>query len=203
MNKDNPSIGFLIASIGQKTLTNTVRSLYGQFAHGHDKIYLYFDGRCDAGFDYFKAEYALYGEDMIVTMLPKNLGYWGHGIRNEYQDLCTTDYIHHSDDDDMYADGVVPSIRNDLIEHYGKMIIYRFRHPSGAILWQTPIITGGQIGTPSGLIPNRPEIFGHWKEAYGGDASFYEETQQKIGKENIIFKDRIIYLTKPHIYGYH
>src|SRR4030042_4283642 len=122
MNKDNPSIGYLIASIGHSTLTNTLRSLYGQFGHGHDKIYLYFDGKCDAGFNYFQSEYDLYGSDMIVTMLPENLGCYGHGIRNTYQDKCTTDYIHHMDDDDMYVGNVVPGIRNDLRTFYGKMI---------------------------------------------------------------------------------
>jgi len=201
MSINNPSINFLIASIGRPTLKNTLRSLYGQFSHGLDKVYVYFDGRCDAGMDFFNKEQELYGDDLIMIMLPENLGSWGHGIRNKFQRTLPGDYIHNADDDDEFLPGVFGHVKNDLKENYGKVIIYKVKADGGWI-WTRPIIEYGQISTASGLIFNRPEIFGDWGDFYGGDYHFWEQVQDNIGKENIVFKDTYIYITKPHIKGY-
>jgi hypothetical protein len=204
MNKDNPSICYFIPTLGRKTLTNTLRSLYGQFGHSLDKIEVFFDGSnfTEVGPDYFQSEQDLYGSDLIFHVLDHNLGCYGHGIRNTYQGTFQTDYIHHMDDDDMYANNVIPSIRSDLRTWYGKMIIYKFRAHGGGIVGGSDDFRHGFVGTPAGLIPNRPEIFGHWVEAYGGDADFYSQTRDKIGKGNVVYKNRIIVLTRPHVYGY-
>jgi hypothetical protein len=128
MSAVDPNICFFIASIGQKSLKNTLRSLYGQFGYGKDKVYLYFDGRCDAGVKYFQEEYDLYGSDLIVTMLPGNLGHWGHGIRNKFLSQLPCDYIHNMDDDDAYYPDVIPSVKQDIINNYGKLLIYKFKN---------------------------------------------------------------------------
>jgi hypothetical protein len=203
MSIRNPSITFFITTIGHKTLKNTLRSLYGQLNHGIDKVEVFFDGPnfVEVGPEYFQPEQDLYGNDLSMTVLPENLGFWGHGIRNKFQKTFTTDYIHNSDDDDEFCPGSFHQVRRDLKDNYGKVLIYKIKADGGNI-WMDKNIRFGNIGTPSGLIFNRPEIFGEWGSFYGGDYQFYEQVQNNIGKENIIFKDTFIYITKPLTKGY-
>lgn len=202
MSIKNPSITYLIASTGRETLKDTLRSLYGQFGFGFDKIKLFFDARCDKGIEFFKEEFDLYGDSLEYEIIPENLGFWGHGIRNKYQTTCDTDYIHHMDDDDIYCEGCIPKVRSHLKQNYGKVVIFKFRSHGGRIVWNKPQILDANVGTPSGFIFNRPEIMGTWGLHYGGDFSFYNEVQEKIGKENLIFIDLLIVKTRPKNYGY-
>jgi hypothetical protein len=202
MSEINPSITFFIATIGKKTLTMVLRSLYGQFNHRVDKIEVFFDGPNfqEVGPEYFKSEQDLYGEDLRMTVLPQNLGCWGHSIRNTYQKTFSTDYIHHADDDDYYVEGALHSVREDLRNHFGKLILYQFRNSDG-IRWKDRTIEHGNLGTPNGMIPNRPEIMGTWGEWAGGDAHFYATTADKIGHGNIVWMPTVIYAIRPHVYG--
>lgn len=201
MSIHNPSIGYLITSVGRDTLKDTLRSLYGQFAHGLDRIYLYFDGRCELGIDHFSEEFEMYGNDIQWKLLPENLGYWGHGIRNTYQTECETDYVHNMDDDDIYVEGTIPIARSAIQKAYGKVLICKFRN-GGTVIWRKQKISFGDIGTPSGFIPNRREVFGTWGYGYGGDYDFYTSLQERIGKENLVFNGTLIVKTRPRIYGY-
>ena len=197
-----PSITFFGATTGRKTLTNILRSLYGQFDHGNDRIELFFDGPTftEVGPDYFQPEQELYGEDLIIHLLPENLGCWGHSIRNKFQGTFHTDYISNFDDDDVYAENCMLQVRQDIKENFGKLLMYKFRNCDG-IQWREPVIKHGNVGTPTGLIPNDPSILGTWGEFAGGDAYFYETTRDKIGNNNIVWKDFLIYKTRPHVYG--
>jgi hypothetical protein len=175
--------------------------LQGQFRYGLDKVRLYFDGEPTIPVEYFKEELSMFNIDIFWAVSPK-LGYWGHGIRNTYQTDCTTDYIHHMDDDDIYSEGVIPGIRQELKANYGKVLICKFRTLGDTVIWKNPSIQFGQVGTPSGFIFNRPEIFGFWGYEYGGDFNFYKEVEEKIGKENLVFNPTVVVKTRPQVYGY-
>lgn len=200
MSKENPSITYLIASTGRDSLKDTLRSLYGQFGFGLDKIKLYFDGLENT--NKFDDELALYGDDIEVVYLKDALGYWGHGIRNTYQHTCTTDYIHNMDDDDIYVAGCIPTIRHILRIHYGKNIIAKFRADGGRIIWNKKKLIFGEVGTPSGFIFNSSDSLGTWGYVYGGDFEFYNSILERVGKENLVFVDTLVVKTKPEIYGY-
>lgn len=202
MSIRNPSITYLITSIGRETLKDTLRSLHGQFGFGLDRIHLYFDGECQNNLDTFTEELSMFGKDIYWELLQNKLGHWGHGIRNRYQFECDTDYIHHMDDDDIYVPSSIPSIRNVLKQHYGKVIIAKFRADGGRIIWKKKDIIFGEVGTPSGFIFNREEIMGGWGLGYGGDFSFYKEVMDNIGKENLFFDGTVVVKTKPKVYGY-
>lgn len=202
MSIRSPSITYLITSTGRLTLKDTLRSLHGQFTHGLDKIRLYMDGGFQNSLELFSEEFSMFGNDIFVAPLHENLGYWGHGIRNTYQSHCTTDYIHHMDDDDIYSENCIPSVRSFLRNHYGKVIICKFRTNGGDIIWKKKDIIFGQIGTPSGFIFNRQDVFGTWGYEYGGDYNFYLQVRDNIGKENLVFSDIVVVKTRPIEYGY-
>lgn len=201
-----PGITFFITTIGKSTLNNTIRSLYGQMSWGNDKIKVFFDGMCLSDKSIFYETFDLFNNtykgSLEFIYEPKNLGFWGHGLRNKYMSSFDTDYIACGDDDDIWADSVLPKIRTDISNNPNKLLLYKFRSINKNVIWNTREIKHGNIGTPSGLIPNKPEIFGEWGYFHGGDAQFYEQTANKIGNRNIVWKDTIIYLVRPDIYGY-
>ena len=202
MSQESPSITYFIATTGRPSLENTVRSLYGQFGWGIDKIKIFVDGPQPKNLDFMGVVSEMYNDrdpgSLEIVHLDENLGFWGHGIRNKYQTTFATDYVHNMDDDDAYVDGHIPLIRNKLSQNFGKVLICKFKSSGNRVVWQNKIVKFGEIGTPSGLIPNRPEVFGEWGYEYGGDFKFYSEVQNHIGKENIVFTDLLIVNTRPH-----
>lgn len=203
MSQENPSITFFLCTIGRRCAKTMLQSILKQYGKGIDKVEMFFDGPNfqEVGPEYFQEEIEAFGEDLVIHVLPENLGCWGHSIRNAYQKTFTTDYVWNIDDDDYIPDGVVPRIREDLKANFGKMLMYKFRNSDG-IRWRNPIIEHGNVGTPSGLIPNRPEVFGHWGEWAGGDAHFYATTEGNIGRSNIIWIDFVTYKIRPEVWGW-
>lgn len=202
MCQENPSITFFLCTIGRKCAKVMLQSILKQYGKGIDKVEMFFDGPNfqEVGPEYFQEEIEAFGEDLIIHVLPENLGCWGHSIRNAYQKTFNTDYIWNIDDDDYIPDNVLPRIREDLKANYGKLLLYKFRNSDG-IRWRDRLIEHGNLGTPSGLIPNFPDLMGHWGEWAGGDAHFYATTAEKLGMNNIIWVDFVIYSLRPHVYG--
>lgn len=203
MSRDNPSITFFIATLGRSTLLNTLHSLFGQFGFGVDCIKVFVDGPPQVDMTIFNDISTMYNDispgSLEFIYLPENLGYWGHAIRNKYQCEFNTDYIHHADDDDIYSPHIIPQVRSDLKSNYSKLVMYKFKNSGGGIIGNKKKIIHGDVGTPSGLIPNNPKIMGEWGLFHGGDFAFYENTQRKIGKSGIVYIDRLIYICRPHL----
>jgi hypothetical protein len=137
--------------------------------------------------------------EVIIKVEDEPLGNWGHGLRNKYQSTLKGDYIMHADDDDTYIKGSFNKIREKINETDNDETIfyYRFnyRYNSNLTVWYTPELMGGNIGTPSGVIPNKPELFGEWKNKHGGDYDFYSTCKFT----NQIFVDEIIYVVNSYI----
>lgn len=195
------SITFFIATIGRKTLKNNLRSLFGQF-HWEDRIEIFFDGPsfAEVGPEYFAEEQEMYGKNLVMHVLPENLGCFGHSIRNAYQKSFHTDFVYNCDDDDNFYPDVMNEVHHDLAANLGKLLLYKFRNVDG-MRWRNQVIEHGNVGTPSGMIPNIPDIMGHWVEAAGGDSSFYIETASKLGMENVVWKELALMRVRPHVYG--
>lgn len=179
-----PSISFLIATIGRPTLKDTILSLKDQIILGHDHIYCVFDGKCET-LDLFE-ETMFFGDSLRLILHPKNLGSYGHGLRNFYQSRLEGNYIHHMDDDDTYMPGAIPQIRNEIESHPGKIIIGVFRNHVGRMVGDKQLIQTGEVGTPNAFWPNKPQCFSEWPLWYGGDGEFYKQTVTKFGGEQAI-----------------
>lgn len=190
MSRDNPSISFLIATIGRPTLKNTLASLKDQIIVGHDRIYCIFDGICQ-GIS-LKAEADALGDSLKFILHPENLGHCGHGLRNIYQTRLEGDYIHNMDDDDVYLPDTISQVRDHLKNNFGKMVITQFYGLDNRIVGDKHLIGMGQVGTPSGFLPNVPEKFPNWPIQYGGDADFYMEISKHL---EYVFVDLILIKT--------
>lgn len=189
-----PSISFLITSIGRPSLKATLQSLVGQVIPGLDRIYVIFDGKCE-GLDIFE-EYKTFGGDLHLIIHPENLGMYGHGIRNFYQTRLEGDYIHHMDDDDTYLPGTIAQVREAMLANPRKIILVKFYGPGGNLVGDKHLIHSGEVGTPSGFFPNRPDKFAPWPMWYGGDGKFYEDTVRNLN-DQFVWTDIILLRTTP------
>jgi hypothetical protein len=191
MSQDNPSISFLIATIGRPSLKATLASLIPQIVIGHDHIYCVFDGICQN--ISLVDEINNLGDSLKLILHPENLGNYGHGLRNFYQGRLEGDYIHHMDDDDLYLPDTIPQVRNEIKANLGKIIICKFYGLDGLVVGRERLISMGQIGTPSGFLPNEPSKFATWPLWYGGDSEFYEKTCKNF---RYVFTDILLIKTQ-------
>jgi len=185
----------LIATAGRPSLRRMLDSLEGELAVG-DAITIVFDGagaRERAG---FTPEW-LAGHAAAITVIDQepNLGFWGHGIRNEYQGrlLPATTYVMHADDDDMYAPGAFAALRHLCVDperlYFAKMLTN-----GGLIPSQNQLIVQDGVGTPCGIVPSSIATEARWITAYGGDGAYYIEL---AGKHAFTILDTVIYLVRP------
>jgi hypothetical protein len=194
-----PTFHILIATAGRPCLKRMLDSLKDELTD-KDAITIVFDGE-----DAF--EHSTFTQDWIndhrasiyIIKQSPNLGWWGHGVRNQYQGSLNkkTTYIMHADDDDIYVKGSFSFLRQRcispntlyigcMIHSHTNNIIPPFGHKR---------VEQDKIGTPCGIIPFEKATMALWKERYGGDFDYYQELQRHVA--NIIFLDYIIYQI-PH-----
>lgn len=191
-----PTFHILIATAGRPSLIKLLNSLKNELKK-NDAIIIVFDGN-DAK---KKSEISnfLFNEQKsyinVIEQIP-NLGYWGHGIRNMYQDIlkpeCT--FIMHADDDDEYIQGSFNKLRQKCIDpntlYFSKMIKF-YKSGEFKIIPNDNQIIMNNIGTPNGIIPTLISKNGKWGYHYGGDYAYYNEL--KDFALNIVFLDEVIY----------
>jgi hypothetical protein len=128
-----------------------------------------------------------------VIVEEKNLGYWGHGIRNKYKDL-KGDFVFHVDDDDNITPDCMDSIRENCID-LNKIYLFKMQLDSKKLVWVEKQIKHSEVGTPMGILPieiNKKSDFGYF---YGGDYDFYKNLEtQGVPFE---FVDKLTYIVKP------
>jgi len=109
----------------------------------------------------------------------KNEGHAGHALRNIYQDNLKGDYILHADDDDAYENDSFEYVRKIIANDPNKLYIFQM-YSAGLMVPISHNIKLNNIGTPCGVIPNIPHLFGKWEYKRGGDYSFYNETAKNF-----------------------
>lgn len=182
--KNKKSINILISTIGKKSIFRTLNSLKNQL-HKNDYLTIIFDGT-NNNLELVK----LYAQEKFICNIDiiyekERQGYWGHGIRNKYQDL-KGDFIHHSDDDDEYLPNSINDIKNICIDN-NVIYIFKIIRENGDIIWKNKEIKINQISTQSGIIPNHINKQGYWELKYGGDFDFYK---------NITKNNKVLYINK-------
>lgn len=196
MSNKKDSISILIASTGRPTLQRLLDSLKYQL-HENDFIYIVVDGNeYREKVDVILEQFTGYKCNLEVRYEEKNLGFWGHSIRNKHQGSLKGDYILHADDDDAYTLCAMDFVRSGIAEHPGKMLVFKMCHSDFRdYVWAQEEVRPGNIGTPNGVIPNIPERMGYWEEEPGGDSDFYLSC-----KFEHVFINNSIYVIRPGSY---
>jgi hypothetical protein len=192
------TISVFITTIGRPTLNKMLLSLVNELTE-KDTLYIFIDGK-----DNETKSKLIINEiinsfvcEVIITVEDTPLGYWGHGLRNKYQSQLKGDYIMHADDDDAYIEGSFNKIREKINNSVNDDVIFYYKFYTNFLhktfVWNHPRLSFGNIGTPSGIIPNKPDLFGEWGYIHGGDYNFYKSCKF----EHQEFVDEIIYIVKP------
>jgi len=188
---NNPSFHILIATIGKESIFNMLESLNQQL-NENDYLTIVFDGPNLPNIDKVKMKTLEFKCKVNVIVEEKNLGFWGHAIRNKYNNL-EGDFVFHIDDDDNIVPDCMYTLRNICQD---KNTIYIFKMDNNNdINWKTKEIILGQIGTPMGIIPTKINPTSHFTHRYGGDFDFYKRLENNGNK--IEYIDKVIYMVRP------
>lgn len=189
-NLESKSFHLLLCTMGKDSIFNMLNSIKDQL-NKNDYLTIVFDGPNLPNVDSVKKYVSYFKCNTNVIVEQKNLGYWGHAIRNKYHDL-PGDFIFHIDDDDI----VVPDGMNIIREHCkNKDTIYIFQiiMANGSKIWKTKDIIETEISTQNGVIPMQLNATSEFTYRYGGDYDFYK----KLKQQKIEYVEKVIYKMKP------
>jgi len=167
-----PSIHILIATIGKESLFPLLEKLKTQMKE-EDYLTIVFDGiQYSKNYEKVKEVCSYFKCHTNIIVEQKNLGFWGHGIRNKHKNL-SGDFVYHIDDDDMVLDNTLDTIKKICTDNRF-VYIFKIMLKDSSIIWKQRKVILGQISTQCGLIPTSINKMGYWKLVYGGDYTFYK-----------------------------
>jgi hypothetical protein len=182
------SFHILIATIGKDSIFKMLELLKNQL-NDIDYLTIVFDGKDKSkNIDLITNYCTSFKCNINIIIEENNLGFWGHGIRNKYNDL-KGDFVYHIDDDDIIYSNTFDIIRkhcNDI----NRIYIFKIILENNKVVWNKPEIKINYISTQSGVIPTKFNKDSYWHLKYGGDYFFYETLSKKY---DMIFIDKIIY----------
>ena len=189
--KKKHSFHVLLATIGKISILNMLKLLKNQLSE-IDFLTIVFDGyEKSKNIDIITSFCSDFKCHINIIIEKTNLGYWGHGIRNKYNDL-EGDFIYHIDDDDTIFDNTFNIIRKHCIDT-NMIYIFKIILENNKVIWKKPKIEINYISTQSGIIPRELNKKGYWELKYGGDYNFYKSI---CNDNNTIFIDKVIYKKK-------
>lgn len=153
-----------------------IDSLKPQLKQG-DAMTIVFDGPKAFEKSGFKDEWLQgFRSTTKVITHDKNLGFWGHGIANEYQGKLepATTFMTHADDDDRYAPNAFEELRAKCVDPECLYIAKMKDIRTGELIPRYPLIVFANIGSPCGIIPFAMRDAAKWGLAFGGDFTFYD-----------------------------
>jgi glycosyltransferase involved in cell wall biosynthesis len=129
------------------------------------------------------------GDEVLVEFDLPPTRMWGNPQRNKAIERASGDYLAFIDDDDYYVEGAREIMARAIAEHPGKALLFRMRYPNGKLLWETPDLVPGNVGSPMILCPNEPVFITPWKDGRNmADFIFINEWP----RERIIWREEII-----------
>ena len=186
--KNTISYHVLLATIGKNSIFRILELLKKQLIHS-DFLTIVFDGKENANNSNNVIQFCKDFKCKVnIIVEENNLGYWGHGIRNKYNNL-EGDFIYHIDDDDIIYNETFNIIRKHCKDN-NLIYIFKIMLESNDIIWKDKNIIHTKISTQSGVIPMKFNKDGFWGLRYGGDFDFYKDLSTKF---NMVFIDKLIY----------
>ena len=186
-NNSKYTFHLLMPTMGKDTIFKMLDSLKPQLTPNF-YLTIVFDGPNLPNVEKVKRYITDFNCKTNVIVEQTNLGFWGHGIRNKYNNL-QGDFIYGIDDDDTVTSDCLQTIQTTCI-NLNNVYIFKMKWTSGNITWKTKIIKETEIGTCMGVIPMKIMRNHHYELRRGGDYSFYKKISELY---NIVFVDKIIY----------
>jgi glycosyltransferase involved in cell wall biosynthesis len=153
-------------------------------------------GRESLGMALVSAAKQLGPGDEIICIC-NNDGDMGSAARNSAMARARGSHLIFLDDDDVYTRGALKAMRDFARENPGRIGIFRLVNNDGSLLWATPELREGNMGSPILVVPNIPEKLGEWRQTdHGNDWNFIEATVALQGEP--VFIDRVVSRLRPY-----
>ena len=189
-------LSIVVPTVSRPTLKRTLDSIAPQLHEGEegDEVIVIGDGhQPDA-----KALVANYGPNFWYTHTAPT-GHWGNEQRNKGMDIAIGTHICFMDDDDVYTPGALDAIRETIEEHgEDRPLMFKMLWYDGElVLWRTPDVYVGNVGTPMFVVPNDPWALGRYTERYQGDYDWITSTLLKYKPGDLVWIDHVICHCRP------
>jgi len=125
---------------------------------------------------------------------------FGHRQLNAGIAAARGDYIHCQDDDDIWSDDALPSMRRAALQFPGRPFLFRFisRHHGQPFWDRYGLLAQDHVGGHCLVTPNTTGKVGKWSDRYQGDFDFVLDTVTlQGGIDNVIWRDEIIAVARP------
>lgn len=192
------SITVVVPTLGRPTLVRTLKSLQGQDWGRGDGALVVADGPGTAVEEIW-SQFDLPGR---FVQTPRNLGHWGHGVRNWVQDTHQIKSTHRAqlDDDDVWTPGALKTIK-DAVRKHNRPRAFLFqmdwsRAGRIPILFEEEVVREGNVGTPMLVAPS--DWVAKWGTRYAGDFDHIRETCNRdvLGP---VWVREVICVCRPHL----
>jgi glycosyltransferase involved in cell wall biosynthesis len=134
-----------------------------------------------------------HGDEVIVERLDCS---FGNDARERAMLKAEGSHLLFIDDDDVYTDGALAVIRDAVGREPDRVHVFQMRYSDGRLLWDTPSVYCGNVGSPMFCVPNQPGRLGSWGDTYEGDFNFLHTTLQLRG-DLPVFHQHVVALIRP------
>ena len=188
------TFSIITPTICRSTLARTRASIDAQMLPGDEHI-IVADGELEAW---------VHDGPQVRLLSTPFVGGVGNPQRDAAINVARGDYLLFVDDDDVLADGALATIRPIVAQDAGALFIFRSEYngyafvPDGTILWRTPRIVDGNVGTGMIVCPRRPDLPSwckHGMRTYNADMFFALEAAAVVGK--VTWRSEILTRTRP------
>lgn len=196
-----PTIGLVIPTVGRPTLARTLASLREQAWGPGDVVLVVGDGP-----QLIARELArqVGGVPIRYIETPRQMGEWGHGVREwvQAERLLTTSHRWQLDDDDAARPQAIQAIRTAAREHPGRPLLFQmdFRRQQWdrPLVWNRPELTEGNVGTPCLVAPVGAPFDRPWSPRYGGDYDHIRAVCESH-PAGPVWRPEVICVCRPHL----
>lgn len=193
-------LSIIIPTIGRAGLRATLASLFPQVTEA-DQVIVVADGKHDEA----QAIAEKCGFPVTYHTMKKSSD-TGYSARHRGMSLATGTHLVFMDDDDIFTETALRSIRTVASENPEKILIFRMIYAKdGRTLWHTPELRYGNVGSPMIVTPNIPARLGKWQPSKfskrpgggGGDYEFVTSTAKLSPSGAVIFRKEIVCIVRP------
>jgi hypothetical protein len=183
------SLSIIIPTAGRPTLAATLETLARQL-HADDQVLVVGDGE------------QLLARELVGALPTPPWRYFEHGptrdtgrSQREFAIArATGDYLCFMDDDDVFTDGALDTIRAHARAHPGRPLMFRMEDRFGTILWQAPEVAYANVSGHMLVVPNLAGKVGHWDK---NDFEFIVQTLDLQGEP--VWLEDVIAVLRPHL----
>lgn len=169
------SLSIITPTMGRASLRDALASVVGQLLPGDEHLVIG-DGRQPAAAA-LCAEFGAAYHDGPETHT------YGTAQRDHGISIAAGEYVLFLDDDDVFTADALATVRAAIAEHPCTPLVFRMDTPHSGILWRTPVVVCGNVGTPMIVTPRYGDLplWHDGADPYTGDHRFIQRVTDAHG----------------------